>query len=510
MTTPNEIAAQRDREVIEAIQRDGFYMCPSAGMLRSCLRLHVQHKVLDRDKQDGNRFTFSAKGRELYGESAAKQKNEQSAGRVAFRRRIDSIDIGVRLRPVDQAQVEARKSSIRDIGLKTPITVFGKPDDKRVQLSVGAHRLHAMQQLGEEFIECFHEDGDALDAELWEIDENLARNELTPADRALHIHRRKEIYLLKHPETAQGQAQARGANAARDGQAVRHVQSFDRATAEAIGVDARTVRRDAERGAKVTEMALHLIRGTRLNTGAFLDRLKQVPEENQELYVKAALADEKRKAAEVKENRQELSKVRHAVRLTHMAHVTTNGQAKVGHVGTKFPVIYADPPWKFGVFSELTGRDKSPENHYPTMTTPQIMGLFEEIGSPAKADAVLFLWATNPMLLDALKVMDTWGFTYVHHWIWDKEHIGTGYWGRDRHELLLIGKRGSPLPPSPGTQPHTVYREVKGRHSAKPAYFADTIDRIYPGVPKLEMFSRSARPGWTSWGFEAQTTEAAE
>jgi N6-adenosine-specific RNA methylase IME4 len=114
------------------------------------------------------------------------------------------------------------------------------------------------------------------------------------------------------------------------------------------------------------------------------------------------------------------------------------------------------------------------------------------------------------MLPDALKVMDAWGFTYVHHWIWDKEVAGTGYWGRDRHELLLIGKRGSPVAPLPGTQPHTVHRESKGRHSAKPEHFAETIDRLYPGVPKLEMFCRSTRDGWTAWGFEAEASEAAE
>lgn len=79
--------------------------------------------------------------------------------------------------------------------------------------------------------------------------------------------------------------------------------------------------------------------------------------------------------------------------------------------------------------------------------------------------------------------MAAWGFTYVHHWIWDKEVAGTGYWGRDRHELLLIGRRGDPVSPLPGSQPETVYRERKGRHSAKPDYFAEQIERLYPAMP---------------------------
>ncbi len=52
-------------------------------------------------------------------------------------------------------------------------------------------------------------------------------------------------------------------------------------------------------------------------------------------------------------------------------------------------------------------------------------------------------------------------------------------------------------------QPETVFRERKGQHSAKPDWFAATIERLYPGVPKLELFARAARPGWDAWGFEA-------
>ena len=165
-------------------------------------------------------------------------------------------------------------------------------------------------------------------------------------------------------------------------------------------------------------------------------------------------------------------------------------------------MLYADPPWKFGVRSEVTGREKSAENHYPTLTTDEIVELLAGLDCAADA-AVLFLWATNPMLRDGLRVLAGLGFDYVHHWIWDKEVSGTGYWGRDRHELLLIGRRGDVAAPLPGSQPETVYRERKGRHSAKPDWFAATIERLYPGVPKLELFARAARPGWDAWGFEA-------
>jgi N6-adenosine-specific RNA methylase IME4 len=217
--------------------------------------------------------------------------------------------------------------------------------------------------------------------------------------------------------------------------------------------------------------------------------------------------EDKQIVQKAKEIREKRAKLRHTVRLAHMAHVVDRGAPTAGRIETQYPVIYADPPWQFGVRSEVTGREKSAENHYLTMPTDQICDLFEEIGDPAKRDAVLFLWATNPMLPDALRVLAAWGFRYVHHWIWDKEIAGTGYWGRDRHELLLIGRRGDPVAPLPGTQPETVYSERKGRHSAKPDFFAAQIERLYPDMPRLELFCRAPRPGWHAWGYEAGNPE---
>ncbi|WP_244564371.1 MT-A70 family methyltransferase [Rhizobium sp. RU36D] len=432
---------------------------------------------------------------------------------------VAAIQIGKRLRYFDQAKVDAIKASIREIGLKTPITLrvvpAGEDGTDHLALVAGMHRLEAMRQLGEEWIPAFVVEGDALDAELWEIDENLCRAELTVADRALFTARRKELYLEKYPDTALGQNQHTRVRKVYE-PSICQPKRFTAATAEATGRSESLVQKDVSRGESISEMALHRLRGTRLDSGVFLDRLKQVDPDKQILYVEAALAEEKQKAADTKENRRKLSEVRHAVRLTHMSFVQANGSAKAGQVAHKYPIIYADPPWQFGVRSEVTGRDKSAENHYPTMPTGAICDLFPEIGAPAKADCVLFLWATNPMLPDGLRVMEAWGFTYVHHWIWDKEVAGTGYWGRDRHELLLIGKRGSPVAPLPGTQPQTVHREAKGQHSAKPQFFAETIEHLFPGVPKLELFNRreSLVEGdvrlngkWDFWGFEAAGTD---
>ncbi|RVD15418.1 MAG: S-adenosylmethionine-binding protein [Mesorhizobium sp.] len=206
--------------------------------------------------------------------------------------------------------------------------------------------------------------------------------------------------------------------------------------------------------------------------------------------------------------RAEKQKMAHTVRLAHMDMVAESGRATApGKLSRTYPVYYADPPWKFGVRSEVTGREKSAENHYPTMTTDEICALMAGLIGDDRNPAVLFLWATNPMLRDGLRVLAECGFAYVHHWIWDKEVAGTGYWGRDRHELLLIGRRGDVAAPLPGSQPETVHRERKSKHSAKPDFYAETIERLFPGVARLELFARAARPGWDAWGYEAETAQ---
>lgn len=166
----------------------------------------------------------------------------------------------------------------------------------------------------------------------------------------------------------------------------------------------------------------------------------------------------------------------------------------------RFGVIYADPPWRFEPYSRDTGMDRAADNHYPTMDLGDIVAM--EV--PAADDCVLFLWATPPMLPQALAVMAGWDFEYRSHIIWNKDRIGTGYWSRNKHELLLIGVRGNIPAPEPGTQPASVIDAPVGRHSEKPEIFAEEIERLYPNLPKIELFSRRARLGWFGWGAEAE------
>jgi N6-adenosine-specific RNA methylase IME4 len=182
-----------------------------------------------------------------------------------------------------------------------------------------------------------------------------------------------------------------------------------------------------------------------------------------------------------------------------MAERTITASQALVRTAPLYGVIYADPPWRFEPRSRITGMDRAADNHYPTMPLEEIKAL----PIPAAPDCVLFLCATAPMLPQALEVMAAWGFTYRTHMVWVKDRTGTGYWVRSRHELLLIGTRGEAPAPAPGDQPVSVVFASVTRHSSKPAEFAAMIERMFPNVPRIELFARVRRPGWDVWGDEA-------
>lgn len=173
----------------------------------------------------------------------------------------------------------------------------------------------------------------------------------------------------------------------------------------------------------------------------------------------------------------------------------------------KYSIIYADPPWEWEAWGP-GGESKNPENHYPTLSVEAIQALMIE--EMAATDGALFLWATAPLLPDALATMAAWGFVYKSLWGWDKVDPGTGYWGRSQLELLLIGTRGEFPAPAPQDRSSNLYRQAKGAHSAKPIWFAEKLEALYPDLPKIELFRRGpARPGWDAWGNEVPPGDGA-
>jgi N6-adenosine-specific RNA methylase IME4 len=186
-----------------------------------------------------------------------------------------------------------------------------------------------------------------------------------------------------------------------------------------------------------------------------------------------------------------------------MAQRTIAAAALLAGLLPVYGVIYLDPPWRFQPYSRISGMDRAADNHYPTLD----LAALKAMKVPAAEDCVLFLWATAPMLLQAAELMAAWGFTYKTHVVWEKDQIGTGYWVRSVHELLLIGVRGNVPAPLPGTQIESIVPAPRGEHSAKPEVFARWIQQMFPNVPKLEMFARTQRPGWDCWGNEVGDAE---
>lgn len=159
----------------------------------------------------------------------------------------------------------------------------------------------------------------------------------------------------------------------------------------------------------------------------------------------------------------------------------------------QFDVIYADPPWKYNV--PLRG---DPRMHYPTMPTEKIC----ELKLPVAKDAILFLWATNANLLEALKVIAAWDFTYKTNMVWVKDRFGAGFYVRGQHELLLIAKKGDMKPPTETNRPSSVLQYPRKKHSEKPSVVYNIIEKMYPKRKYLELFARKKREGWVSWGNE--------
>ena len=156
-----------------------------------------------------------------------------------------------------------------------------------------------------------------------------------------------------------------------------------------------------------------------------------------------------------------------------------------------YRVVYADPPWRF----DNSGFDQSAEQQYPVMSTSDICNIYV----PCADNAVLFLWATNSMIMDALEVMTAWQFDYKTNFVWVKDRGPTmGFYTQSRHELLLIGTRGENMLPE--VRPLSIIRGKVTKHSKKPEMY-NMIESMYDG-PYLELFARNKRDGWESWGNE--------
>ena len=176
--------------------------------------------------------------------------------------------------------------------------------------------------------------------------------------------------------------------------------------------------------------------------------------------------------------------------------------------GQKFGTILADPPWQFQNRTGKVAPEHKRLNRYGTMQLDEICALpVEDI---AADPAHLYLWVPNALLPEGLQVMQAWGFRYVSNIIWEKvrkdggpDGRGVGFYFRNVTEVLLFGVRGKNARTlQPGRSQVNIIRSRKREHSRKPDEQYPIIEECSWG-PRIELFSRGARKGWTMWGNQA-------
>lgn len=188
--------------------------------------------------------------------------------------------------------------------------------------------------------------------------------------------------------------------------------------------------------------------------------------------------------------------------------------------------IEADVPWAYKAWSdpeteEQKRKSRAVEKHYPTMSLEQIAAM--DVRHIAAPDCHLWFWTTGPFLMEARAIMESWGFRYsTTGFVWIKllknmgaaqfqlmsmeelmnmliVNTGTGKTTRKNAEFCLLGRRGRPK--RLANDIHEVIISPRREHSRKPDEAYERIARYCPG-PRLQLFSRQDREGWSHWGNE--------
>lgn len=215
----------------------------------------------------------------------------------------------------------------------------------------------------------------------------------------------------------------------------------------------------------------------------------------------------------------------------------------------KFQVIVADCPWHFGDSLKMSDVPRGAKANYSTMTISQIKNL------PVKDitdhdGAVLALWVPSSLLQEGLDVLSAWGFQHKQTYIWVKTKKNTTL-TRDMRKSFVelvkkVGRKALRLDGKPitykdfdfvmdssllafgmgrlfrqtheicliGTNNNKIYKKLANKsqrsisfgenlkHSAKPEHLQNSLEEMFPGTDKIELFARRVRPDWVCLGNE--------
>ena len=176
----------------------------------------------------------------------------------------------------------------------------------------------------------------------------------------------------------------------------------------------------------------------------------------------------------------------------------------------QFDVIYADPPWKYGTEMHNTIHfTYGAKYHYPTMSLDEMKVM--RVRRISKQNCLLFIWATSPLLREAIVLGTYWGFEYITiAFVWLKSNkANPGNYTMSRAELVLVFKRGK-IPEPRGARNIEQYLYVpRTEHSTKPVEIKNRITEMFPTQDKIELFARNTTQfdvenKWEHWGNEVE------
>ena len=180
---------------------------------------------------------------------------------------------------------------------------------------------------------------------------------------------------------------------------------------------------------------------------------------------------------------------------------------------TKYQIIYADPPWKFGSKSyQDSGRDmlKLEDTQYKTMTVSDLKRL--PIQGITHDDCALFLWTTDAHIKEAIETIEAWGFKYkTIAFVWLKKYESGSYvynfapWTMKSHEICLLGTKGVLGKYKKANNIKGLVEAVRTKHSKKPQEVRENIERLFGDLPRIELFARERVEGWDVWGNEVES-----
>lgn len=164
-----------------------------------------------------------------------------------------------------------------------------------------------------------------------------------------------------------------------------------------------------------------------------------------------------------------------------------------------------DPSWlkvKGGLRKARPNQGR--ELDYITMPTKEIFELLDkEIFSQAEEIHTVFMWTIEQYLIECENYMAERGYKRHCRFVWDKMNgIAPAFTVRYTHEYLIWYYKPKMIPIAKEQRGKfmTVFVEKARKHSRKPNYAYEMIEKFYPNAKKIDVFSREKRYEWEQYG----------